>query len=131
MPHMTRVGRACAGEKLVELVGWLRAGGLEKEAGLLKALAQAPLPRLRDPAAAPGAGEAGAGPVARHLDLEQARAVLVGPQSRVTKGCVPLRMIQLSPHGRQAITSRVDVCTRSVYLLVKQSLWGRACCSAC
>ncbi|KAK9821217.1 hypothetical protein WJX81_001314 [Elliptochloris bilobata] len=61
------------GEKLVQLVGWLHAGNVEREAGLLKALAQAPLPRVRDPTQAPGAGEAGAGPVAKQLDLELAR----------------------------------------------------------
>lgn len=34
-----------AGDKLVELVEWLRAGAIEREAPLLDALAQAPLPR--------------------------------------------------------------------------------------
>jgi hypothetical protein len=60
---------------VVRLVAWLRAAGVEREAGLLKALAQAPLPRAGDPAAAPGAGEPGAGPVARVLDLELVRGL--------------------------------------------------------
>lgn len=60
----------------MRLVAWLRAGSVEREASLLKALAQAPLPRARDPSHAPGAGEAGAGPSAKMLDLE-----LVCPQT--------------------------------------------------
>ncbi len=59
----------------MRLVAWLRAAGVEREAGLLKALAQAPLPRAGDPGAAPGAGEPGAGPVARVLDLELVRGL--------------------------------------------------------
>ena len=35
----------CAGESLSKLVEWLKAGSIEREAGLLKALAQAPLPK--------------------------------------------------------------------------------------
>ena len=39
------LGLRRAGDKLVELVEWLRAGAIEREALLLDALAQAPLPR--------------------------------------------------------------------------------------
>lgn len=35
----------CAGASLAKLVGWLRAGSTERESGLLKALAQAPIPK--------------------------------------------------------------------------------------
>lgn len=35
----------CAGEKLELLVSWLKAASIEREAGLLKALSQAPLPK--------------------------------------------------------------------------------------
>ena len=83
-------GAAREGDKLVQLVGWLRAGNVEREAGLLKALAQAPLPRMRDPTAAPGAGEAGAGPIARHIDLEEVCKAPRELKCRVSCNCVPL-----------------------------------------
>lgn len=35
----------CAGEDLINLVEWLKAASIDREAGLLKALTQVPLPR--------------------------------------------------------------------------------------
>lgn len=39
-----------AGETLSKLVEWLKAGSTERETGLLKALAQAPIPKKLPPA---------------------------------------------------------------------------------
>ncbi|CAL8466956.1 g6492 [Coccomyxa elongata] len=79
------------GDKLVELVEWLRAGAIEREAPLLDALSQAPLPRKagapshNQNIAAP-AGESGAAAVLTAAELEARRwdgyRGLVAPQLR-------------------------------------------------
>lgn len=77
---------AVAGDKVVELVDWLRKGGIEREVPLLEALAQAPLPRK---AGAPSHNQNIAAP---------AGALLSSPAC----ACKPVSHLQFSAHVHHA-----------------------------